>query len=128
MSTTTTTTTTTVLKKPLPKQEKEVEKKEGNEPDFIPLTVIRILLVCLAYGVYSQSDTIQIHIDVLWEWLRHQWWFTCVYFETFLVQAYSFPAMFPYRVLHTTGLGKKFKCGFVFHIMLFFKSILVHSV
>ena len=101
MSSTTTTVLTTI--------NEETEPKKVNKPDFIPLTVVRILLVCLAYVIYINTEVIQTYINILWGWLRHQWWFECVYFETFLVQVYSFPAMFPYRLIHTTGIGKKFK-------------------
>jgi len=97
-------TTTTIVKT---KEKTSFEKP--NEPHVIPLTCIRILLVYLIYIAYVNADNFQTYIDVTWSWLRHQWWYKIVYFETFLVPFWAVPALFPYRLIHRTGIGEKYR-------------------
>ncbi|XP_076818855.1 putative methylsterol monooxygenase DDB_G0270946 [Clavelina lepadiformis] len=98
--------------------DKEMEKMERTkkaasavqrkEEDF-GLNLVRGFVICCLYFTYQNSDHIQHTIDVMWNWLRHQWWYETVYNETFLVQIYSGPAYMPYRLLHSLNIGKKYR-------------------
>lgn len=91
------------------KIEEKSSAKVNREPHVVPLTVIRILLLYVVYWSYVNADVIQGYIDVWWEWLRHQSWYQTVYFETCLVQVYSFPFIFPYRFMYATGIASKYR-------------------
>ena len=99
-------TTTTAVNK----NKKERSSRENpNEPHIIPLTCIRILVLYIIYLAYVKADIIQSYIDVTWSWLRHQRWYEIVYFETFLVPFWAVPALFPYRLIHRTGIGETYR-------------------
>jgi len=71
--------------------------------------ILRLLLLIAIYTAYVNSKHMQQVINSVWEFLRHQWWYQSVYNETILVQVWSYPAIFIYRLIHHFKWSRQYR-------------------
>ncbi|XP_039274111.1 cholesterol 25-hydroxylase-like protein [Styela clava] len=94
------------------------------------LLVARIIFALSCYFCYLKAETFQDWIDTCWGYLRDQWWFQTVYFETLLVVVYSFPPTFFFMIIDKISYFDKFrvspKGGLIYSESM--QDILFHAV